>query len=294
MRHGLSGPDGSGTWGPFGAFNVVSSIIRKHDPSHVLIAFDKGKSTKRIAIDPEYKANRNRPRDNNRPMDNAFSQEFQPQLETFFELCLRNGLPFIRVDGVEADDIIASHALRLAPVFDKVIIVSADHDLQQLIRDNIVVVKPSVSYRDIEEEVITSEMVESEWGVPPERLPEIWAIMGDKGDNIKGVPGIGPKKAMKLIADFGDLENVLSSDESKMKEYETIIRKAKQLIELGIDDDVPYPPLGDLQFNPVQPGDDGAQELIKLFDELGFIQIKDRWKHGLLWKDGMTFGRKLR
>ena len=202
MRQGLSAPDGSGTWGVFGAFNVVASMVRKYEPTHAFIAFDKGKSSKRLAIDPEYKANRNK-KTSSKPIDDAFSQEFRPQLDLFMQVCLRNGLPFMRVQDVEADDIIATAALSLAPIFDKVVIVSADHDMHQLIRENIIVVKPSISSKDIEEEIYDIAAVMNQWGVEPWRLTEIWALMGDKGDNVKGIPGIGPKKATKLIAEHG-------------------------------------------------------------------------------------------
>ena len=214
MRQGLSAPDGSGTWGAYGAYNVLTSMVRKYDPSHVLIAFDKGRSTKRLAIDPEYKANRHKPSDKPRnPMDEAFSTEFKPQLATFMHLCLKSGVPYMSLEGVEADDIIATAALKHCTVFDRVVIVSADHDLHQLIRYNIIVVKPSISYRDIEAEVFDVESIKNEWGVEPQRLSEVWALMGDKGDNIKGIQGVGPKKATKLIAEHGDLEAVLSLDD---------------------------------------------------------------------------------
>jgi DNA polymerase-1 len=294
MRQGLSAPDGSGTWGIFGAFNVMANLIRRHEPSHVLIAFDQGRSSKRLAIDPEYKANRNRPRDPGRPMDNAFSLEFKPQLQSFMDLCTKNGLPHMRLDNVEADDIIATAALSLAPVFEKVVIVSADHDLHQLIRENIIVVKPSISYRDIEEEIYDTQTVMNEWGVEPWRLAEIWALMGDKGDNVKGIPGVGPKKATKLIADLGSLDKVLESDDPKIASNIDVVKKAKLLIELGVDKELPFPPLGNLQFNPIEPGQPGSEYLIELFDELGFVQLKDRWKHGNLWRDTQQFGRKLR
>jgi DNA polymerase-1 len=293
MRQGLTAPDGFGTWGIFGAFNVLASIIRKHNPSHVLIAFDKGKSSKRLAIDPQYKANRNK-KTSPKPLDNVFSQDFKPQLNIFMQLCLHNGLPFIRLQDVEADDIIATAALSFSDVFERVIIVSADHDMHQLIRPNIFVIKPSISYKDIEEEVYDMSTVFEQWGVEPWRLPEIWALMGDKGDNIKGIPGIGPKKATKLIAEHGDLNNVFKLDDPKIIENIDVVLKAKKLIELSIDKELPFPPLGNLQFNPIKPGDANEDELIKLYDELGFVQIKDRWKHGNLWKDNLIFGKKLK
>ena len=294
MRQGLSAPDGSGTWGVFGAFNVVSSLIRKHQPSHVMIAFDKGRSAKRLAIDPGYKANRDKKREKPQPMENAFSQDFKPQLESFMALCAMNGIPYLRIQDVEADDIIATAALRFSPVFDKVVIVSADHDLHQLIRPNIFVVKPSISYKDINEEVYDTSTVMDEWGVEPWRLPEIWSLMGDKGDNVKGIPGIGPKKATKLISEHGDLDTVLNLDDPKISEHVDTVRLAKRLIELSIDEDLPFPPLGNLQFNPVAPGDPGAKDIELAYDALGFAQIKDRWKHRNLWDDVPHFGKKLK
>jgi DNA polymerase-1 len=294
MRHGLSAPNGEGTWGAYGAYNVVTSMIRKYEPSHVLIAFDKGRSAKRLAIDPEYKANRRNHNDKPRnAMDEAFSTEFKPQLGTFMNLCTKSGIPFMSIENVEADDIIATAALKHQTVFDKIIIVSADHDLHQLIRDNIIVVKPSISYKDINAEVYDVESIQKEWGVAPSRLSEIWALMGDKGDNVKGIQGVGPKKATKLIADNGDLETVLNLDDPKIKENIEIVRKAKLLIELVQDDELPFPPLGDLQFTPVRHGGPNAKELDELYVSLGFTQIRSRWYHNNLWNDTKNFGRGL-
>jgi DNA polymerase-1 len=197
------------------------------------------------------------------------------------------------VKDVEADDIIATAALSNAAVFDNIIIVSADHDLHQLIRPNISVIKPSISYKEIEEEQYDMASILEQWGVDPWRLPEIWALMGDKGDNVKGIPGIGPKKATKLIADHGDLASVLSLEDPKIANFVDVVIKAQRLIALGVDEDIPFPPLGNLQFNPTKPGDKSAEDLENLFDYLGFTQVKDRWKHNTLWEDVRPFGRKL-
>jgi DNA polymerase-1 len=294
MRHGLSAPNGDGTWGAYGAFNVISSMIRKYEPSHVLIAFDKGRSAKRLALDPEYKANRHKPSDKPRnAMDDAFSTEFKPQLETFKELCRKSGVHYLSIENVEADDIIATVALKNADSFDKVVIVSADHDLHQLIRPNIIVVKPSISYKDIDAEVYDIASIKEEWGVEPQDLSDIWALMGDKGDNVKGIPGIGPKKATKLIAEHGNLASVLDLDDQKIKDNLNVVLLAKKLIALGIDEDLEVPPLEELQFTPVRHGESKAKELDDLFLELGFTQIRSRWYHNNLWNDTKGFGRSL-
>jgi DNA polymerase-1 len=294
MRHGLSAPNGEGTWGAYGAYNVISSMIRKYEPSHVLIAFDKGRSAKRLALDPEYKANRHKPSDKPRnAMDDAFSTEFKPQLETFKELCRKSGVNYLSIENVEADDIIATVALENVDSFDKVVIVSADHDLHQLIRPNIIVVKPSISYKDIDAEVYDVASIKEEWGVEPQDLSDIWALMGDKGDNVKGIPGIGPKKATKLIAEHGNLASVLDLDDQKIKDNLDVVLLAKKLIMLGIDEELEVPPLEELQFTPVRHGGPNAKELDDLFLELGFTQIRSRWYHNNLWNDVKGFGRSL-
>lgn len=295
MRHGLSAPDGTGTWGTFGAYNTIVSMIRTYEPTHVLLAFDKGRSAKRLAIDPEYKANRKRNESKPKsPMDVAFSQDFKPQFASFIELCQLSGIPYLRVDDTEADDIIATAALSLHSTFDRVVIISADHDIHQLIRPNVTVVKPSISYKDIDQEIHDMGSVITEWGVEPWRLPEIWSLMGDKGDNVKGIPGIGPKKATKLIAEHGDLASVLSLEDPKISEHVDVVIKAQRLITLGVDEDLPFPALGNLQFNPVKPGTEHGSTFEKKLKELGFAQVRDRWLKGQLWHDAPKFGRGLR
>jgi len=296
MRQDLRSPDGNGTWGVFGAFNTIASMIGKYEPTHVLLAFDHGRSSKRLAIDPDYKANRKRNEEKPKtPKDEAFSLEFKPQLNDFKILCSLNGIPWYSLDNTEADDIIATAALGFHDIFDRVVIVSADHDLHQLVRPNIIVVKPNISYRDIDIEVFDMESVQHEWGVEPWRLPEIWALMGDKGDNVKGIPGIGPKKATKLIAEHKDLDTVLTLEEQRIMDNVDVVRKAYKLIKLDYDPELPFPPLGDLQFNPLRPDGDkeAVHELKSFFKVLGFNQIYERWKNGSLWSFAKNFGRGL-
>lgn len=279
----LRNKDGFPTYGIYGAFNTIASMIRRYEPTHVLIAFDKGRSSKRVSIDPNYKANRIKSK---QELEEKGPDEFRPQLDVFFKLCLSIGIPFLRLDDVEADDIIAKAVKNFATTFEEVVIVSADHDIHQLIRTNVKVVKPSLGQsRNIKEEIIDFDSVMEEWGVEPWRLPEIWALTGDKGDNIPGIMGIGPKKATKYIRDYGSLENLLSSDETKVTEHEEIVRKAFELIELKGEDYIPFPPLGNLQFRPVEKGTRDGDFVEKLFSVLELNNIKERWINGTLWRD---------
>lgn len=292
MKQDLRNKDGQGTWGVYGTLNTLASMIRRYEPTHVLIAFDKGRSSKRLAIDPEYKANRVRSKEKKAALKDPV-EDFRPQLDLVFQFCLKIGIPYLRLENVEADDIIAKAAIEFGEVFDQVVIVSADHDIHQLIRENVIVVKPSLSQsRDVKEEVFNTQSVIDQWKVEPIRLPEIWAIMGDKGDNVPGVPGLGPVKATKLIEEHGDLESVISNNE-KVKEHEEIVRRAFKLIQLDGKDNIPFPPLGNLQFNPVTPTTPvHGDRLLKLLDHFELNSIKERWLNGTLWREH-SLGRKL-
>jgi len=292
-KQDLRNADGIGTWGAYGTVNTIASMVRRFEPTHVLLAFDQGRSSKRLAIDPEYKANRNRKKEEKKEGD-VFEDEFRPQLELTFEFCKRMGIPHLRLSNVEADDIIAKAVTAFGSSFDQVVIVSADHDIRQLIRENVVVVKPSLGQKNIVEEIFDMEAIREEWGVDPWRLPEIWSLMGDKGDNIQGIPGIGPKKATKLIADYGSLDKVLSSDDPKIVDHINTVKKALSLIELKGLDDIPFPPLGNLQFNPVTPDTPvHGDRLLKLIEYFNLTSIKDRWLKGTLWSKEPTFGKGL-
>jgi DNA polymerase-1 len=291
-RQNLRNSEGIGTWGAYGTLNTIASMVRRYEPTHVLVAFDKGRSSKRLAIDSEYKANRNKNKEK-KSTDDSFFEEFRPQMELTFELCKRIGIPFLRLQDVEADDIIAKAVREFRDVFDEIVIVSADHDIRQLIRHNVKVVKPSLGQKGIDEEVFGPEQIMEEWGVTPWRLPEIWALMGDKGDNIEGIRGIGPKKATKLIADYGSLEKAIEENEL-VAENEEIVRKAYSLIILEGLDDIPFPPLGSLQFSPVEPSTKVyGDQLKKLFDYFELTSITERWTKGTLWRKEVPFGRKL-
>ena len=291
MKQDLRNKEGQGTWGVYGTLNTLASMIRRYEPSHVMIAFDKGRSSKRLAIDPEYKANR--VKDKGQPSLSDPWEDFRPQMDLLFQFLNKIGIPHLRLQDVEADDIIAKASIEYGPVFDQVVIVSADHDIHQLIRENIIVVKPSLSQsRDIKEEVFDTESIVAQWKIEPIRLPEIWAIMGDKGDNVPGVPGLGPVKATKLIEEHGDLESVISNSE-KVKEHEEIVRRAFELIQLDGKDNIPFPPLGSLQFNPVTPTTPvHGDRLLKLLEHFELNSIKERWLNGTLWKEH-SIGRRL-
>jgi len=289
LKQNLRTREGIGTWGVYGSINSLASYIRKYEPTHILVAFDKGRSKKRIAVDPNYKANRI----SVNGADETYL-ESRRQINLFQDFCNIAGIKTLRIQDVEADDIIARAAHEYRDYFDEIVIVSADHDIRQLIDEKTVVVKPSLSQsRKVDEEVFTREAILEQYGIEPYRLPEIWALMGDKGDNIPGVPGIGEKTAIKLIQKHGSINKALENEEPKLVGHEEVISKAYEMIYLDGNEDIDFPTLEALQFNPISNESLNASELYNFLTGLEMSSIVVRWTNGTLWKDPKPFGRKL-
>jgi len=198
-------------------------------PSHLAVIFDAGSQTFRNDMYTEYKANRSAPPD-----------DLIPQFPLTRDAVRAFGVPCVEKGGYEADDLIATYSRLAREAGAKVTIVSSDKDLMQLIYDGKVEMFDTMKNRRIG----PAEVIER-FGVPPEKVVEVQALIGDSIDNVPGVPGIGVKTAAKLIAEFGDLETLLARvDEVKQNKCrEALIENAEQarlsarLVKL--DEDVP-------------------------------------------------------
>jgi len=285
LKQGLRTRSGVGTWGLYGAINSLSFYVKEYEPTHILVAFDKGRSAIRSEILPEYKANRI----SNGPDENY--QESRQQINLFEEFCKQAGIKTLRIQNVEADDIIAQTIHAYADKFDQVVIVSADHDIKQLIKSNVIVVKPSLGQsRDVKQEVHSYESIRKEYDMEPEDLRQVWALTGDKGDNIPGVPGIGEKTALKLIRKYGSFAALLDSDETKIAGHRDTIEKAFSLVNLFIQhEDLDIPKLEELKFN----SSISQLGLDKFLIEYELNSIRSRYQDGLLWKEAPSIGKKL-
>ena len=170
---------------------------------------------------------------------------------------------------MEADDLIASAARKLAALGYKVIVVSGDKDLLQLVGDDILCWEPM---KDV---VMDSEGVKKKYNVGPDRLLDLFALMGDKSDNVPGVPGIGPKSAEKLINEFGSLDelykNIDSLKKSKMKENLEAHREdafmSRELIDLKEDLDISE------NINDYRLPEPDRDKLKELYTELEFTRL---------------------
>lgn len=210
-------------------FKFLEDMKAGERPTHLAVIFDKSEHTFRKEIYPQYKAQRPPP-----------PEDLIPQFALIREATRAFGLPAIDMDGFEADDLIATYARQAARAGATVEIVSSDKDLMQLIDgERIFLFDPMKS------KPLGLDAVMEKFGVTPDKVIDVQALMGDSVDNVPGAPGIGPKTAAELITLFGDLETLLArtSEIKQPKRRETLeqnaelIRVSKVLVTLK--DDVP-------------------------------------------------------
>ena len=190
----LTTKDGRESGALYGAIVTLSTLVRQFRPTHVLWTSDWGQSTARLAMNSEYKANRIHS-----------DYDLSPQYEAFDTFLDLVGIRHYREHGVEADDLMAAAAFKFSPEMP-VVIVSADHDLRQLVSDRISVLKPSMGSAPGAKEVLfTPKKIVEHYGLPAGRLPELWSLTGDSGDGIFGINGVGEKTALKMLNQCGTL-----------------------------------------------------------------------------------------
>ncbi len=213
-------------------WKLADDLHKADGPTHMAVVLDKSSQSFRNQIYDLYKANRPEP-----------PEDLRPQFPMIRDATRAFSLPMIEEDNVEADDMIASYAKAACAAGWHVTIVSSDKDLMQL-------VEPCVDMFDtMKNERIRAEEVYEKFGVGPEKVGDVLALMGDSVDNVPGVPGVGPKTATKLIQEFGDLESVLAAapemKPSKMRdnliEHADRARLSKVLVTLKEDCPLPMP-----------------------------------------------------
>ncbi|OYW83333.1 MAG: DNA polymerase I, partial [Sphingobium sp. 32-64-5] len=232
-------------------------------PTHLAVILDKSSKTFRNDLYDQYKANRP-----------PAPEDLIPQFPLIRDATRAFSLPCIEEEGYEADDIIASYTKAALAQGWKVTIVSSDKDLAQLIQ-------PGVDMLDtMKNERRADDYVMQKFGVTPDRLGDVLALMGDSVDNVPGVPGIGPKTAAKLITEYGDLDGVFaavptmkpSKMRDKLAENEGMARLSRELVELHSA--VPLPdPLDALLLREI------PQEPLRAFlTDQGFNSLLSRFR----------------
>lgn len=251
----LSNPEGIPVGAVYGFCNILIRFIEKLKHNHLHdflgVVFDAGRQTFRQKIYPDYKAHRPEA-----PL------ELIPQFALIREACEVLAVPCMDAAGFEADDLIASYAEAAKQKGYNVVIVSSDKDLMQLVDDKVSLLDP------IKNKKIGPAEVLEKFGVEPDRVIEVQALMGDSSDNVPGVPGIGPKTAAELIQQFGSLEQLLSHTHTikqnkrreSLQQYAELARISKLLVTLDRTVDLP---LSFEQLQPRQPDPLICQEFFK-------------------------------
>src|ERR1700733_1816290 len=211
----------------FGFCNMLWKLLRdlKPDekPTHLAVVFDKSEKTFRTAMYPDYKAPRPDPPD-----------DLRPQFKYVREAVQAFDLPSLEQDGFEADDLIATYVREACEAGATATIVSSDKDLMQLVTDDVIM------FDTMKDKKIGRAEVIEKFGVPPEKVIEVQALIGDSTDNVPGVPGIGVKTAAQLIGEYGDLETLLfrapeirqEKRRQSLIEHAELARISKKLVTL--------------------------------------------------------------
>ena len=240
----MTRPDGTPVNAVFGFTNMLAQFLKDHTGTHIAVIFDAGRFTFRNRLYEAYKAHRP-----------PAPEELIPQFALVREATEALGVAAIELPDWEADDLIAAYALAAEQAGGRATIVSSDKDLMQLIR-------PAVSMLDpMKKRPIGAAEVMEKFGVAPDKVIEVQALIGDSSDNVPGVPGIGPKGAAALIGEFGDLESVLAAAPSmkpskrrdSLIEHADKARLSKELVTLRTDAPMPLA-LDELVVKEMEPG----------------------------------------
>ena len=235
---------------------MLRKLLNEHRPELIAASFDLPGRTFRDDLVADYKANR-------APMPDELAQ----QIPMVHAACEALGVPILTSERYEADDVIGTLALKALAVGQQVAIVTGDKDFFQLVRDGIKVFNPKE-----EGTWYDAEGVKEKFGVPPDLVVDVLALMGDTIDNIKGVPGIGEKGARELIAQYGSLDGLIAhAAEVKNKRYRegllANIDNARQSRELArIRTDVPV----EFDVEAVRFRGGSREASFRIFNELGF------------------------
>lgn len=249
----------------YGFTMMLQKIIEDEQPTHIAVAFDAGKTTFRHETYAEYKSGREKT-----------PHELSEQFPFIRELLDAYRISRLELENYEADDIIGTIAKKAENEGWEVKIYSGDKDLLQLVSPNITVHVTRKGITDVD--TYDVEAVKEKYGFEPVRIIDMKALMGDSSDNIPGVPGIGEKTALKLLHQFGTLENVLASVEQisgkkmkeRLEEHKKDALMSKQLATICCE-----APL-DFSWEDFQFGEYDKDKVIELFKELGFQSFLEK------------------
>ncbi|MEA5051838.1 MAG: DNA polymerase, partial [Propionicimonas sp.] len=248
----------------YGFTSMLINVLRDEQPTHLAVAFDVSRQTFRSEQYVEYKANRA-----------TSPAEFKGQVDLIKEVLDALNIVHVERDGFEADDIIATLARQGAQAGLKVLVCTGDRDTLQLVTDQVTVLYPRKGVSDLAR--LTPAAVEEKYLVPPQRYPELAALVGETSDNLPGVPGVGPKTAAKWLASYDGLENLLrrvdeikgKAGDSLREHLDDVTRNRRQNALVG---DLELP----VSVPELERRDWNREAVHPLFDSLEFKVLRDR------------------
>ena len=265
----LSTSSGQPTGAVYGVINMIRKLLAEHEPDFVAVIFDAKGKTFRHELYPEYKANRP-------PMP----AELRSQIPVVHDVVQAMGIPLLSIEGVEADDVIATLADHATRSGLKTLVSTGDKDLAQIVNDKVALVDT------MQDKYLDVAGVEQKFGVVPGQIVDYLALIGDTSDNIPGVPKVGPKTATKWLHTYGSLDQIMQhAGEIKGKVGENLrssleqLPLAKQLVTVQSDVDLGVEP-EDLHFTSAD-----EESLKAMFTELEF----NSWLNSLtVGEDGQS------
>jgi len=256
----LTGPDGEPVNAIYGVTKMLRKMMADHNPSHHAAAFDLGAPHKRLALLPSYKAQRP-----------PTPPDLDKQIPGIREILQAMRVPIIEIEGEEADDIIATLAMRAASTGHDVLIASNDKDFMQIVGARIHLLRPDGK----ETIVVDPPAVRARYGVAPEQIVDFLSLLGDSVDNIPGAAGVGEKTAAQLLQTYGTLDSLVAhvSDIARPKLRDSLVAAAERLLAnrqlIKLQTEVPLPQA--LESLAVQPSD--TPVLASLYRRFGFKSL---------------------
>ncbi|ADL08390.1 DNA polymerase I [Thermosediminibacter oceani] len=245
----------------YGFMNMLMRILKEQRPDYIAVAFDKKSPTFRHQEFIEYKANRVRT-----------PEELVGQFDVLKQILKAMNIRYIEIDGYEADDILGSLSKKAEEAGIFTLIVTGDKDTLQLVSPmvHVMLTRKGIS----EMEIYDPDKMAERFGIPPQAIPDMKGLMGDSSDNIPGIPGVGEKTALKLLQEYGSLENILENAEKlkgKLREnilkYGEQARVSKRLATIVRDVEL------DVDLEEIALTEPDYAELLKIFRELEFYTL---------------------
>jgi len=259
----MNAPSGIPTKVPFLFANILRRLLKDYQPDYVGIVFDTSKPTFRDKLFEAYKAQRE-------PMPD----DMRVQLPYVRRLCEAMRLPILELDGYEADDVIGTMAKQGVREKLDVLVISNDKDMMQLVNAGVKILR-TASGGAKSDTIVDEKKVEEILGIPPDKVIDLMALLGDKVDNIPGARGIGEKGATELIQKYGSVESALDhADEVTNKRYREALQQQREQVMMSkklaaIEMNVPL----ELDLDKLRVREPDAAALAELYRELGFSSL---------------------